>query len=332
MIEGEEKFPGVSSATIFYVEDRQVYHIRQEKLLLEQGIILVGVGGGRFDEHPLKGKREPGICAATLVANYLGVRSDPRWEKLLNYVAKEDEEGSNDRYDLAAIVKRQGERYKENPSKLVEWVFDLIDGELAHQMGFQTEAREEFHQKAVIQEVTLGSRILKVVSIESDGESVSAFARSRLGCQAAVVIQRRSSGNIQISLNPYYQLDPREIRRIIRLEEMRAESSLASVLETIPLKLLWRKLEEEGGVGTKKWHCMPNFILNGSRTAKVEPTSLSLQKVTELVVLALSSGSYEPLRAPRCRERHCQSNRRNQCPWYDYGLWRCRGVRAEQYK
>ena len=84
---GEKKFPGVTTAKMEFVSAGTLYKGERSQKLLEQGIITVDTGGGQFDTHPDDNNKvdrdKLNRSASDLVAEYLGVIDDPKWNLLI---------------------------------------------------------------------------------------------------------------------------------------------------------------------------------------------------------------------------------------------------------
>src|SRR3989344_4883964 len=80
---GSLKYPGIDTAEI---DIRQVLAENETPALLkQQGTICLDVGGGEFDHHANK----EGKILSELVANDLGVITDPALAKLLAYAQRD---------------------------------------------------------------------------------------------------------------------------------------------------------------------------------------------------------------------------------------------------
>jgi len=291
------------------------------------GVIEIGIGGGFFDEHQKdkEGKQEE--CAATLVAKALGLDDDPVFKKLLKFTVTVDQKGGSQPFDIASLTKILHQQFPNNPERVIKWVEMGIKAKYWEQLQFFKEAKEEFDRAAEVEEVQgPGGRMLKMVSIISDNEQISKFARSVYGGRAAIVIQKRSSGNIQIFTNKKFGLRLFDVARILRIEEQKVKGKV--------IVKDWQKLESEGEVeGIEEWfyHKIGEMLLNGSLTApNVPPTRLSLQRIKELVAIGLNPQAFEPSRAEICKSGICSSTRKDPCPWYEWGLYRCRRLRYRQ--
>src|SRR3989344_9190822 len=120
---GEEKFPGINSAKIVYVDAGSgPRNGMKEKEWEAKGILPIGVWGGCFDEHPTAGtERKEKECAATLVAKVLGVEDDPALEKILKFVTNDDLNASSSPFDLSYVVKLLNQQHPDDTNFVMEW-------------------------------------------------------------------------------------------------------------------------------------------------------------------------------------------------------------------
>lgn len=284
-------------------------------------ILEIGVGGGPFDEHPTVGdKRKEDECAATLVAKALGVEDDPALEKILNFVATNDLKGGAQPFDLAYLVKLLHCQFPSE--KVIEWASTALEAKYQEQLQFLTVTKQEFERAAEVEEVQgQGGQMLKMVTVISDNEQMNKFARFHLG--AAIIIQKHSSGNAQIFANKRFGLNLNDIVQVIRFEEQRAKGRIVTTD--------WEVLKREGKVeGAEEWyyHLEGQMLLNGSLTfPDVPSTRLTLEQIKEIIRIGVNPQAFEPSRAPLCQKGVCTSRRNNQCPWYPWGLHRCRKIR-----
>lgn len=288
-------------------------------------VIEVGIGGGSFDEHPVNGSaRKEGECAATLVAKALEVDDDPALESILRFVSNQDLKGGAHPFDLAYLVRPLHQQFPDDPEKVIGWITFGLEVKYQEQMQFFNATKEEFERTAEI-EAVLGpnGRTLKMVTLVSDDEQVNKFARSSFGGHAAITIQKQSSGNVQIFTNRIYGLTLYDVAQMIRLAEQQAKG-LIVVSD-------WKQLASEGKVdGAEEWyfHHAGQSLLNGSLSfKKVPPTRLSLDQIKEIVKIGINPQLFEESREKYCVEGKCISTGDSQCPWYYWGLHRCRLVR-----
>jgi hypothetical protein len=317
---GEPRFPGIGTADVAFTSIRKLNEAGLKPEDYEaQGTLLLGIGGGRFDEHPtLEEGRKAGDCATTLVAKELGVSDDPSLAKILRFVRAADVEGNASPFDVSYVVKLLHARYPEDPHRVIEWALVAIEAKYEEQHRFFTVVKPEFDAKARVEEIEAGKRRLRVVIIDSDEDGIHKYARSEYGARAAIVIQRRSSGNVAIFGNKQAGVDLREAARLIRLAEREAKG--------LPLAPEDERLLAEGyAPGAEEWfyHRQGQMLLNGSLTqADVPPTRLSLDRIAELVKIGVDPDRVKPL---------CQSTGRcvgDVCDWYAWQLARCARLRA----
>lgn len=291
----------------------------------QEGVLLIGVGKGRFDEHPsVNSERKQEECATTLVVKALGVEDDPALEKILQFVLNNDLRAAAHPFDIAYLTGLLHQCHPSNPEKVTEWTMEGLEAKYWEQLRFHTVAREEFERNAEVEEVVgPGDRTLRMVTIVSDNEQMNKFARSVHGGEAAIIIQKRSSGNVQLFNNQKYGLVLYDVAQMLRLAEQEAKSNIMTTD--------WKLLASEGKVeGAEEWfyHHKGQMLLNGSLTAKgVPPTRLSLKQIKEIVRIGINPDTFEPSRTPDCQQGVCTAKRSNPCPWYNWGLHRCRKIR-----
>jgi hypothetical protein len=84
---GESRYPAIKTASLMFVPAGMIPDdLHPDQLELERGILAVDTGGGRLDTHAREGVVDPqrqGKAAAQLVAEDLGVATDPALEKVL---------------------------------------------------------------------------------------------------------------------------------------------------------------------------------------------------------------------------------------------------------
>jgi hypothetical protein len=324
---GETRFPGVSQAKVSYTTTGRRGPDAKESEA--QGILMLGIGGGRFDEHPtLDNGRKAEECCATLVARELGVLDDPSLQKILKFVKSRDLEGNSTPFDLSYLVKLLHPRFPDNPEKVIEWTLVGVEAKYEEQHDFFFVARQEFESKARIDEVLVGTRRLRIATVESDSESVSKYARSEFGGHAGIVIQKRASGNVSILVNKQMGLDMRDVVRMIRLAERQAKGNDECRMTNVESRVSDKECEmlaAEGVVrGAEEWffHERGQMLLNGSLTATGVPaTRLTLDQIREIVSIGIVPGA---LRALCASTGKCAGSI---CDWFPWNLVRCRQMR-----
>ncbi len=333
---GEQRFPGISTARVEFTSIRRLAEAgRKPEDYEAEGTVLVGIGGGRFDEHPtLDEGRKAGDCATTLVARELGVSDDPSLAKILRFVRAADVEGNASPFDISYVVKLLHNRYPDDPHRVIEWALVAIEAKYAEQHRFFTVVKPEFEAKARVEEIEVGKKRLRIVTVDSDEDGIHKYARSEYGARAAIVIQRRSSGNVAVFGNKQAGVDLREAAKLIRLAERQAKglsegtrprSDATDASRMCPQSDDEKLLDEGYAAGAEEWfyHKQGQMLLNGSLTqADVPPTRLSLDRIAELVKIGVDPSRVQPL---------CQSTGRcigDVCDWYTWHLARCARLRG----
>lgn len=317
---GEQRFPGIGTAAVEFTSIRKLAETgRKPEDYEAEGTLLLGIGGGRFDEHPTMDEvRKTGDCATTLVAKELGVSDDASLTKILRFVRAADIDGNASPFDISYVVKLLHARYPEEPQRVIEWALVAIEAKYQEQLRFFTVVKPEFDAKARVEEIEVGKKRLRVVTVDSDEDGIHKYARSEFGARAAIVIQRRSSGNVAVFGSKQAGVDLQEAVKLIRLAEREAKGLESGVDDE-------RLLAEGYAPGAEEWfyHRQGQMLLNGSLTqADVPPTRLSLDRITELVKIGLDPTRVKPL---------CQSTGRclgKVCDWYAWQLPRCAKLRG----
>jgi len=329
---GEKKFPGISKAKITYWDTGgETPDNRPAEEYEKKGTVLIGIGGGRFDEHPNNGNpRKEGECTATLVAKVLQIENDPSLEKILAFTLNNDLKAAAHPFDLAYITKLMHQQYPDNPGKVITWVIAGLEVKYQEQYQFFNDTKKEFDKLAVIEKIPGPSkRVLTLVSITTDNEQMNKFARSNFGCNADIIIQKNSSGNVQIFSNQKKgKLTFYDVVQMIRLTEQKAKGKI--------ITSDWKNLAAEGKVeGAEEWYYFEKgqMLLNGSHTARNIPaTKLTMEEIKKIVKIGVNPIAFEPSRTNKCQKIICNSTRNNECPWYKFGLHRCRKIRFEMNK
>lgn len=282
---GEEKYPGVKAA----IEDRRFDFRRAEDFAMtpeeyeENGYLLLGVGGGKFDEHPVNGGgRKENECSATLVAKDLGVDQLPELERIIRFVSNSDLKASANPFDISSVVKALHLQFPDDPFVAIDFGLLALRAKYEEQRQFHIEAKAEFDAKAQIEKVPingLAGMSLKMVSIETDMEMVGKYIRSEKGGGADILVQKNSAGQIQIFVDKKMVpalIDLTKLAQRIRLLEQIRKS--VSRMTTDP-----ELLSAEGQTaGAEEWYFFPKggMLLNGSHTApNTAPTKLSLETI-----------------------------------------------------
>jgi len=324
---GEELFPGVGKAPVVFSRTKSNYYERSAVDLEKEGVLLLGVGHGRFDEHPDNGSlAKEGECCATLVAEALGVRDEVRLQKIFQFVVNNDLKGTFHPFDIAHLAKQLYGRFPDCPECVIDWVSVALEAKYWEQDQFWS-FKEEYDSAANKVEIVSGDGVIRLVWMVTESEKSRGFAFSKEGGSQDVFIRQSSSGNVQIFGNPRSAVTLSDVVKVIRLEEQRAGGE---IYETD-----WSVLRQDGTlVCVEEWYYQDEgkMLMNGSLTAPhVPPSKIPFDRLVSLVVTVLSS-EFEPVRKDKCLAEVCSSKRNNPCPWWGWGLYRCRKVRSHRYQ
>jgi hypothetical protein len=293
---GEHKFPGIKDAKIiFWNAGTATPDGRDWNAWYEKGYVLVGVGGSPYDEHilPPGDQKE---CAATLVAKDLGIDQLPQLEQLLRITHTNDTTGGNHPMNLAAIIslgnKLFFDRNEESAQNIVQWAMEPIKWIIANQVRFFEECKPEFEQYADVFTTSFNGRPITGVAIQSDMEGVGAYARSKHGANANLVITQNSKHQVYISTEKRARICLDGVMKAIRIAELRKAGKQVDTKDSA--------LTAEGtypGVPHWYYHRDAGQILNGSLTAPDVPgTRLPLKDIVTMTIKALEHTTIQRVR------------------------------------
>ncbi len=278
----------------------------------KEGVIMVGFGGGEFDEHPTPTRpRKKGECATTLVAKALGIEKEPGLQRLLAFIRSRDLGGGGHSFDLAGLAQMMSK--DSSLQKTYEWVREGLEAIYSQGSEFEEVATPEYGR--VVREVIIqaGTRQLKIAILRSNDDLVSKVAISASRGRAAIAIQQWSDGHVKIFAQKRLIHDLDDVARMLRLAEQDAEGK--------PLQqTTWDKVASEGTItGAERWyyHRTGPALFNGRdpHDWEVPPTRLPLEQILAIVKIGINPNDF-----PRhCRGRCLLAG----CGWYTWGLARC---------
>lgn len=328
----EEKYPGIASAKIeFWGTGGGTPDGRTAEEWEKKGVLVFGVGGGRFDEHgTLSRQRKRQECASSLFVKDLGLNHDLALWGMLQYVKDNDLTGAkysdNGEWDFSSMIRTL--YYGSRKYQLCDFQKILEQAQLVFRSRYRErrdfgEAMEEFNKNASIEEVLVADGNVRMATIVSDNELIHKAATTEKCGQVEIVVVQRSTGHVQIFISHSVRLDLRNVLRLLRMYERTAKGELQLVTD-------WRELEREGSlVGYEEWYGHSDFaILNGSLTAiNVPPTRQSLEQIKG-IVRWVDTDYLQPNRACSGEQKVCDHSNQNPCPLYTLGLIQCRRVRG----
>lgn len=310
-LRGETKFPGASTAEYHELTETEAKLLREGKTLGDlfdpETTVFLGLGGGPFDEHT---PEHDGDCCLTLVAKEIGIMEDIRWEAIIKYIHHTDRNRPNSTLDLEPTTRRlhaQG----WDPQSILTYVEMTVVAKLEEQEAFlktslkgmekeEIEIRGEPHPLAILQNAD------------------PILPRYLFFLGTSIIVNRTTTGHIQILTRQELNLDLRDIVRLLRITEQKKAKKTNPITD-------WKELEREMVLPEiPEWYyeVAPGWIMNGSaKRQDIPPTRLTLAEVVYIVKKALSF---------KCPQGKCFSVH-NRCGYYDSGYIVCRRIRAAEF-
>lgn len=294
---GEEYFPGIKTAEVDFWQ--MIPEGETIDSLEAKGVIVIDLGGGKFDHHGLQEK----VTASDLISRYLGVDEDPALAKLLEYARRDDFFGkgtvSNDPIDrafgLSALIAALNKSLVKNPGRVIDIITPILIAHYNEEVRRTTELPKEFEELLGRGEVTVfdvkqRGKKLKVVMLTSESGSMTGFLRSQSGGKFDVVAQWLPSGHVNILTRPAKRIDLRSLAVVLRFEEARRAG--------FELSMDARELSRAGRINeAPEWYydLATNSMQNGGLNPKeVSPTKISKQDLRNLLEVGLSEQVWSP--------------------------------------
>ena len=254
---GQELYPGIESATV----------VADPKATATDGHLLIDVAGGEYDHHGTD------KCATELVADKLGVLDNPELRNLIAYARRDDTKGqgtiSKDTIDrafgLSGLIAALNKKHPTDADTIVSTVLPLLHAHYTsayeHYVAIprlitELKAAQTFTSHTIQAPI----RNMPVAFVTSDNVSLVGYLRSNVGGNYRAVIQRRSSGHVNILTKQDPKIDLSRLMAVIRLQEMQLQNldcdDEASLHQTGTHEL------------TPNWYYDPatNSLLNGGVT------------------------------------------------------------------
>ncbi len=258
------------------------------------------------------------------IAKLLGVEEQEELQEMLLFAKTNGHRGKL--FQLPHFVRAM-QLLQYSLDDIKAWVFRALDAIYADQYEFFITVGGEFRDKAVVEEAPgPHGKPVSIITVESDCPQIQRYARHATS-NCAIVIQKQSRGNVQIYSNKAILRGYRlfDLAQMLRLAEQRLKGMIVTNN--------FKELALEGNTpGAEEWfyHLEGQMLLNGSLTVPdVPPTNILLEKIQRMVRIALNPKAFHPDWERWCAKCECRSSRQNQCPWYPYGLQRCRKIRFE---
>ena len=289
---GEQHFPGIRQAQIQFWPSVPPGKTADD--WEREGVLMIDIGGGKFDHHQEEHTNDKETCATTLAARYLGIHEKPELKKLLEYVRRDDLEGkgivSKDPIDrafgLSAIIMNLNRDYPDHPEYVVDVVTRIFAAHYHEEYRRKVLVPQEWEQlkqtgRATMFEIPTSGKPLRVVMIQSDSKAMVGYLRAVGSVQADLVVQQLSTGHTNtvtrqgdVRLNLLKTVAP-----IRRAEAAKKGVALSGVTDGQLEKP--RRLE-----GVEEWYfdTAANTIQNGGAVlADLTPTRLTLEEIKAIL-------------------------------------------------
>lgn len=282
---GQKIFPGLKEALNagrfqFWGKGNQTPDGRPAAAWEEEGYLIIGTGGSRFDEHVdgLGSGRRANECAAILMAKHLGVADNSELGPLLRAVLANDSRGGDLSLGLPTSLACL---YRYPPSGVSEAVSEVLAIKIVMlqltalikaQVHF-FQAVEEVKNMALETVICPSGVVVSLVFVQSDNEEVAKAAR-HLGIKLCVV--RRSNGHVQITVAQKHstRINLGPVVSRLRAAELRQTGEAADDQD----------LCREGFLAGWYYLKVPGWCFNGTPTATDIPaTQLSSETLLSLI-------------------------------------------------
>lgn len=285
---GKEKYPGIEKAKV------EMHNILPEdpEILSKKGYFLLDIGGGKLDHHGTNKH------VSQIVAEDLEIEKDPSLAKLLLYTERDDKYGkgtvSDDPIDralgLSGLIVNVNRLFPDNPQKVVDIILPLIEAHYKEEKKRTKELPGEFEKlqeekKAEIFEIKQGKKKLKVIMVMSNNPSLPGWLKSSPGLKADVVVQRQSTGHVNIMTRPLKRVDLRILTALLRMKEIKKKDPSAKLN-------FYQLIKPERIPNAPEWFFDPgtNSILNGGMNPQgTPPTKISWEEIKDALEQTLST-------------------------------------------
>lgn len=287
--EAEVRFPGISTAEIIFDgTGGESYEDKSGDELEEEGILMFGVGSGRFDEHPGPKTQGKQRCSFVLFCEEIGIVRDPAMAKIIEYVAESDRGNSGHPMAIGSVAKVMEYAFPGEPMKVLQWQADSFTAMYRKQAEFVA-AQQEYDRNATEEKVRRPSgKTLTVAAVESDSanmKDVAFFNGVDVLVQMRPMNARDLPGHATVFTSRKARVDLSEAIAALRQEEQRVSGR--------PVTTDRQKLRAPGKMeGVPEWYYLVGdagqTLLNGSFSAPDTPaTKLSLQTIKGIVIVNL---------------------------------------------
>ncbi|GEM_PF-1720097 len=286
--EGQDIFPGIANARVVFIRNGALPVGKTWQELLDQRILLVGIGGSPFDEHGRTGvARKEGQSACSLVADALNLRKHPVYKRLIE-LATEADLGGVHQLHLANLLKLRYRLYPDSPEIVMALAMSFINDLKAEQRAFLAGQRVISElRKSPSTRCEMPSAIgrLEIITARSDNFKLSAAARS---LSVAILVQAELVGD-----RPHVQIFSNTSRHKFSMRFVAAEWRRRELLAMGMSPAGVQKLDQDDYLASEDsiaevpnifYHKIAENVFNGTETTPaVTPTRVSLEDITRIV-------------------------------------------------
>ena len=304
---GELKYPGISKANIVTIAQRNTEGKSAEEMERE-GVLCIGVGRGRFDEHPSENRaRVEGECAATLVAKDLSMRDDQVAKSNIEYALEKNYSANTWEFEIAPLEKlafrylaHTGED-KNMEQKIFDACFLLLD------VAERNESHHPEERKANMALESMDEFIARWILERFGGKGNIAdyLSRSNTEDKSASVIVAKDLKKADDKVF-YWILQYAKKRRVADDGEIETKYDLSELV-----KLAQRydfnqdRLEEAVFIFLDAiWHKYKNFFIDCRRDYNSRETRVAEIVLNEETLVVTSVLSSNPEIAKYCRSQY----------------------------
>lgn len=236
---GDNHFPGIGNAQYVFLVD--VPRDRDPKDLQKDGWIFLDMGGGAFDHHTTRNSSQE-KCLSQMIAEYLGISNNRSLRKLLEYARRDDLEGkgtlSKDSIDrafgLSGLVNDLNRMLPDDQESVLLTIFPLLMAHYGEEKKRAEDLPMEYEMKVKNGKAKIGTMqsvkgSLVVAVIETDEIGMAGYLRAQQGVD--MVIQKMSSGHVNIITHQKKAFDLSELVRQLRMAEAESKGIFFEVEE-----------------------------------------------------------------------------------------------------
>jgi hypothetical protein len=359
--EGKKLFPGIENSCIGFQTETYLRNCEYMGFsgfikALEQGYLIIGLGGGPFDEHSDRDKK---VSCIELVKRYIDLYADKDsrsvYGQLINFINHEDNNGDNLIENLnrvnpdRKIEKEEGEMLLkmnlgmlaqnikkgweiaetlEQQNQLYEMVMRFFKHETDQRKLF-LRASQEYKESSEKQIIDLPDGFAAVVIKSNNPLMVRAVRQQSMlpgGKKLGITVVYKSNGQFVIYPGNDFSNKMIEVAKILRQKISLKRNQKGLPFETLEHFGTIREVPELYIDENMK------IIMNGSKTDPDVPgllgTHLSLDDLIISLITGVDESIFDKKFAHNCKKDVCvkKIDSENRCSLFCFGLDRCVNV------